>query len=308
QLAPVVVNGAEADTCAASVLSSSYYRARVKVFRLTKTMRNREDPPFSKMVDDIGDGVSPVDEEGFTTISGVQTEQDLEKSIDFVFPLEVLKDPIACAKRAVISLHKDTVDDINDRVLTRIPDVCHTLEGRTLLDHEHLEGDTDDVFCMSDYLSLLQPPGIPAHTIRLKKGVVVMLCRNLSIDDKLTNGSKVLVMDINAYTLQVKTLDDGTIHWLPRITFKFVTWQGVAVKRVQFPVRLCFAVTVHRAQGQTLDRVCFDLSRHPFAHGHVYVGLSRVRKSADMIIFTTPDRIDDNGFARVHNVVFMSLL
>lgn len=215
----MVVNGAEAETCAASVLSSSFYRDKVTVFRLTKTMRNREDPEFSKMVDDIGDGISPVDEDGFTTISGVQTEDNLEEAIDFVFPPEVLQDPMACSKRAVVSLHNDTVDDINNKVLARIPEVCHTLEGRTLLDHEHLEGDTDDVFCMSEYLSLLQPPGIPAHTINLKKGVVVMLCRNMSVDDRLTNGTKVVVLDINPYTLQVQTLDDGTIHWLPRITF-----------------------------------------------------------------------------------------
>ena len=39
------------------------------------------------------------------------------------------------------------------------------------------------------------------------------------------------------------------IDWIPRITFSFITWQGMDVKRVQFPVRLCFAVTVHRSQG-----------------------------------------------------------
>ena len=50
------------------------------------------------------------------------------------------------------------------------------------------------------------------------------------------------------HTLQVCTLENGTIRWIPPITFSFMTWQGVDVKRVQLPVRLCFAVTtVHRA-------------------------------------------------------------
>ena len=50
-------------------------------------------------------------------------------------------------------------------------------------------------------------------------------------------------------------LKDGTVHWIPRITFSFITWQDVDVKRVQFPVRLCFALPVHRSQGQTLKSV-----------------------------------------------------
>lgn len=258
QLGPVVINGGEPETCAASVLSSSFCRDKVKVFRLTKTMRNRHDTGFSKMVDDLGDGVAPVDDDGFTTITGVQTEENVEKAIDFVFPPEIFADPLACSKRAIISLHNDAVDDINKSVLSRFPGDSHTLEGRTMLDHEYLEGDTDDIFSMSDYLSLLQPSGVPAHTITLKKGVVVMLCRNLSVDDGLTNGTKVVVVDIKPYTLQVQTLDTGTIHCIPRISFKFITSHGVAVKRVQFPIRLSFCVTVHRAQGQTLDKTALD--------------------------------------------------
>ncbi|CBN79507.1 expressed unknown protein [Ectocarpus siliculosus] len=41
---------------------------------------------------------------------------------------------------------------------------------------------------------------------------------------------------------------------------------------------MCFSVTVHRAQGPTVDRTCLDLTVDPFAHGHLYVGLSRVRR------------------------------
>lgn len=307
-MAPVVINGGEPETCAASTLSSSFYRDRVKVFRLTKTMRNRDDPQFSKMVDDLGDGVAPVDDDGFTTITGVQTVHDVDKAIEFVFPREVFTDPVACSKRSIISFHNDNVDDINAAVLSRFPGVSHTLEGRTMLDHEHLEGDTNDFFSMSEYLSLLRPSGVPSHTIKLKKGVVVMLCRNLSIDHRLSNGTKVVVEDIKPYTLQVRTLDTGTIHFIPRISFKFVTTQGVAVKRIQFPVRLCFACTCHRAQGMTLDRTALDFTRHPFTHGHCYVALSRTRCAADTLILTTPELIDDDGYAKVQNIVYSSLL
>ena len=93
------------------------------------------------------------------------------------------------------------------------------------------------------------------------------------------------------HTLQLSTLKNVAIHWIPRITFPLITWQGVDAKCVQFPARICFAVTVPRCQGQTLNRVVFDLRREVFMHGCLHVGLSRVRKSVDIIILTTEDGI-----------------
>ncbi|CAB1111373.1 unnamed protein product [Ectocarpus sp. CCAP 1310/34] len=275
QLPPVVANGGESETTAASVLSSAFYRDNVDVFHLNTTMRNKDDPDFSKMVDAIGDGEAPVDADGLVTMTGVDTALSLESAIDFVFPYYVLQNPTACAKRGIISTHNDSVARVNAAVLSRVQGDMFTLRGRTMLDHEQMDPDS----------------GIPSHEIKLKVGVVVRLCRNMSIDARLTNGTKVVVQEIQSYTLRVKNLKDG-----------------VAVKRIHFPVRLWFCLTVHRAQGQTLDKTCFDLTRHPFAHGHLYVGLSRVRKADDVIILTTPDRVNDYGFAKVNNVLYNSLL
>ena len=80
------------------------------------------------------------------------------------------------------------------------------------------------------------------------------------------------------HTLQVSALKYVNIRWIPHITFSFITWQGVDVKCVQFPVHLCFALTVHRSQGQTLSRVVFYFRRHVFMRGCLFVGLSRIRK------------------------------
>ncbi|CAN0450238.1 unnamed protein product, partial [Ectocarpus sp. 8 AP-2014] len=216
QLPPVVPHGGEAETIAASVMSSAYYRDNVEILHLNRTMRNKGDPDFSKMVDDI--------------------------AINFVFPEDVLQDPSACAKRGIISTHNDSVARVNAAVLERVHGEKYTLQGRTMLNHEHLDPDVDDFFRMSQFLNQMEHSGVPSHEIQLKVGVVVMLCRNLSIDDCLTNGTKVIVQDIQPFTLQVKTVVKGDIFWLPRIAFNFVTDQGVAVKRVQFPVRLCFCL------------------------------------------------------------------
>ena len=160
---------------------------------------------------------------------------------------------------------------------------------------------------MSEYLSALSHSGIPENTIWLIEGVAVMLCTcgNLSIDGRLTDGTKAVVLDIKPHILQVETLDEGrTDHWLPRMVFTSISKQGVAGKRVQFPIMLPVEVTIHRSQGQTLDWTCSDLTLDPSTHGHLYVGMSRVRRSGDVVVLTTADRIDSHGYANVHQRYF----
>ena len=52
----------------------------------------------------------------------------------------------------------------------------------------------------------------------------------------------------------------------------------------QFPLNLGYAMTIHKAQGKTLDTVIVDISRGAFEHGQTYVALSRTRAAADMDI------------------------
>ena len=84
---------------------------------------------------------------------------------------------------------------------------------------------------------------------------------------------------------------------------------GISVGIVQFPIRLYEAVSAHRSQGQTLNRVMLDLRRNPLEHGCFCVALSRVRNSTDIIIImSTPTKTTAQGWARTANVVRQALL
>ena len=68
---------------------------------------------------------------------------------------------------------------------------------------------------------------------------------------------------------------------------------------IQFPLQLGYALTIHKAQGKTLDKVIIDMRRGAFAHGQLYVALSRTRRMEDMHIPKRVDEADVNLSQRV---------
>ena len=67
-------------------------------------------------------------------------------------------------------------------------------------------------------------------------------------------------------------------------------------KRMQFPIRLAFAITINKAQGQSLEKCSIDINTDCFSHGQLYTVCSRVGKPDDLFICT------DNGTAK--NVLY----
>ena len=79
-------------------------------------------------------------------------------------------------------------------------------------------------------------------------------------------------------------------------TFKF--------RRRQFPVRLAFAITINRAQGQSVKHVGVDLRFPVFAHGQLYVALSRVTTKQNLKVLLPHDNVD----SKTNNVVYEEAL
>jgi len=122
------------------------------------------------------------------------------------------------------------------------------------------------------------------RSLRLRVGARVMLLRNDRYK-RWVNGTFGTISNLSADAVSVSV--GGASYEMERHTWENVEYafdrqQNRVTERVigtfqQYPVRLAWALTVHKSQGQTLDRVHLDLGAGAFAHGQAYVALSRCR-------------------------------
>lgn len=129
----------------------------------------------------------------------------------------------------------------------------------------------------------LQESAFPTDAVlHLKVGAQVMLLKN-DREKRWVNGSIGVVTSLN--DTEVGVTIDGKKHLIPRETWETVRYSynredekieaDVASSFTQVPMRLAWAITVHKSQGKTYEAVFVDLSQGAFAHGQTYVALSR---------------------------------
>jgi len=123
----------------------------------------------------------------------------------------------------------------------------------------------------------------------VKKGAQVMLLRN-DPDRRWVNGDIGIVERCDGTELHVRIRDEvfqiQPVKW-ERIRYAYSSEENQLKREVagefkQFPVKLAWAITIHKSQGQTLKQVVVDLGRGAFAHGQVYVALSRCESLAGL--------------------------
>jgi ATP-dependent DNA helicase PIF1 len=104
-----------------------------------------------------------------------------------------------------------------------------------------------------------------------------MLLRNLNQNMGLCNGTRLLVLELGQRLLECMILTGSKIGekvFIPRIALNttHVKWP-FTLQRRQFPVRICYAMTINESQGQTLSRVGLYLKKPVFTHGQLYVAV-----------------------------------
>ena len=140
--------------------------------------------------------------------------------------------------------------------------------------------------CSPD-VNTLNAPGFPPFDLRLKKGAPIVLLRNLNASEKLCNGTRLIVDDvINGRLIKATIVSTGRQVLIPRIGLKPKAGKfPFTFTRRQFPVRVAFAMTINKSQGQTMSRVgVLSYTVTCFGHGQLYVAASRVTRPAGILV------------------------
>lgn len=285
QTCPVIRHGTRQQIVEASISSSALWN-EFSVHRLTQPIRNAEDLPYSAFVDSVGDGLGPYVELGM--LERVSRQEDL---IQFVYPEDVLQDPVACLKRAILAPTNEQVCGYNRKILSRIEGVQRTYIAVDALKDTEEQEDTDEGDDLTPIQAVLEEakrqdqPGIPAHSLNVKVNGVYRLMCNFSPERGLVKNTRVVVIALGKRVITVRVLRGvGGVSkvepediLISRIPFTTELESGHTLIRRQFPLALAYATTFNSCQGLTLDFVGLDLTRPVFSHGQLYTALSRIR-------------------------------
>ena len=131
-----------------------------------------------------------------------------------------------------------------------------------------------------ELLNKLQPQGMAPHELKSKVGAPNILLLNLNRAEGLMNGTQLIVKACLEYNIQAEIVTGprrGRVILLPCINQTCQDTEALSISfvRRQYPVRLAFALTINRSQGQSFDRVGRLLHDPVFAHAQFYVALSR---------------------------------
>lgn len=176
------------------------------------------------------------------------------------------------------------VDMINDSNLRALTGRRYTYKARLVYDGKIPEGFTETNEGFQKALQMFDSDAAYSKELELMLNAQVMLIANTDPESGLVNGSRGIVVGFCPSTeLPIVEFLNGVrkpvgTHTWPIEDYEFVS-------RAQVPLRLAYAVTIHKSQGATLDSALVDIGSGVFEYGQAYVALSRARSLEALYVY-----------------------
>jgi ATP-dependent DNA helicase PIF1 len=239
-------------------------------------------------------------------------ETSVQDLIRFIYDEETLQRPTATAlqEKAIVCPKNETADVINATIL----DMLHGQTFSFLSYDEAVpktnDGGATELLYPAEYLNTLSFSGMPPHDLKLKIGAPIIMLRNINIGGGLCNGTRMIVTKIYTKLIEAKIITGRRMTekvFIPRIVLINKDEKLPFVfKRKQFPVKVCYAMTINKSQGQSLNKIGIYLPEPVFGHGQLYVALSRATSPEGLKILMK-EQAKKNGNA-TKNIVYKDFL
>lgn len=308
QTLPVVPHGARSIIVSACLQSSRLWRS-IQILHLCHNMRLSDplaDAPYAAWIQAVGN-TPPSDPNGLIPIppNMVAVNHNLSEFLSRIYGnLETLPPPPPefFLDRAILAPTNDAVISMNSTMLAQFPGHEFTAYGA---DTANVDDRANAI--PVEFLNSLETGSLPPAHLKLKIGVPLMLLRNVNPANGLCNGTRLILRSLRSRVMEVEIIG-GSFHGqrelLPRINnqsneddFHF------RLTRLQFPVKLAFAMTINKSQGQSLRQVGIDLRTGVFAHGQLYVALSRCTNSRSVTLL-----LPEGTTSKIKNIVWPEVL
>lgn len=253
-----------------STIKATYFWNQVDVFRLHRNMRTGEQEDYAKFLLAVGDGTRK-----YVDIPTQCRSSTLGDLINVTFPdfEQRVHDDEYLAKRGILTPTKQATEEVNSLMIAR-------MQGTEVIYKWQ---------CARKSQSKIKQI---REQLSLKLGCPIMLLVN--IRSGLCNGTRMVCERLENDIIAARVISGklkGIVIELTRIQSE---------DKMQFPVVPCFAITINKAQGQTLDQAGVYLPTPIFCHGQLYVALSRVRSFRNLKVYSP--------YPKLLNIVDRSIL
>ena len=312
QTLPVVPGGNKVAILESCLKSSPIWPIFLQL-PLTANMRSEGQNIHNKWLLDIGSGITSqlpgLPQESVEIPDHMVVNENL---IDCIFPdAGIFTNIQEIAKHVILAPTNKKTLEINAKVILKIPGKCQQYDSS---DSVISEDPNDSLNYSPEFLHELTPSGMPPHTLMLKKGVVIMLLRNLNPQQGLCNGTRLIITHLHTNAIRAIILSNcnhGSVVLIPRIDLAPSDSNlPFTLKRRQFPVIPAFAMTINKSQGQTFERVGIHLDEPVFSHGQLYVALSRCKNQNQVKVYVknTACQGKKENITYTQNVVYREVL